>query len=83
LVALTEYTDATVYIDGQTGAVSYKTGIIDALNGTAYGYYQNSLNETGWSVLEIQTTPHSEYQGNTNTMLMYAAGYLEGRLTAR
>jgi len=70
----------TVYIDPETGEVSYKPGVIDRARGTAYGCYNNTLNETGWGVLEIQTA-----QGSVaiNNQLMYAAGYLEGVFTAR
>ena len=70
----------TVYVDSETGEVSYRPGVIDRVRGTAYGYYNNTLNETGWGVLEIQTA-----QGSVaiNKQLMYAAGYLEGVLTAR
>ena len=74
-------TRATVYVDADTGEVTFKSGVYDSVLGTAYGYYQNSLNETGWSVLEIQT--NHQGRANSNTELMYAAGYLEGRLTAR
>jgi len=69
-----------VYVDAESGEVSYKPGVSDSVHGTAYGYYQNSLNETGWSLLEIQT---NQGEADFNTKLMYAAGYLEGRLTAR
>jgi len=70
----------TVYIDAETGEVSYKPGVMDQVHGTAYGYYNNTLNETGWAVLEIRTA-----QGRVaiNNQLMFAAGYLEGVLTAR
>ena len=78
---LTEnYVQGTVYIHPQTGAIAYKPDVMDRVNGTAYGYFNNTLNETGWSVLEIQTT-----QGSMaiNHQLMFAAGYLEGVLTAK
>jgi len=75
-----EYMKGTVYIDSETGELSYKPGVIDRLHGTAYGYYNNSLNETGWAVLEIDTRQGS---AAINKHIMYAAGYLEGLLTAR
>jgi len=80
-VSLTAYFEkGTVYVDAETGEVSYKPGVMDEAHGTAYGYYNNTLNETGWAVLEIQTA-----QGRVaiNNQLMFAAGYLEGVLTAR
>jgi len=83
-VSLTEFTEGTVYIDAQTGAVTYNLGLYDPTNGMACGYYQNSLNWTGWSVLEINTNRvRTDPQGMEGTRLMYAAGYLEGLLTAK
>jgi len=75
-----DYVKGTVYVDAETGEVTYKPDVMDRVNGTAYGYYNNTLNETGWSVLEIQTTQGSVA---TNNQLMFAAGYLEGMLTAK
>ena len=74
------YVKGTVYVDPETGEVTYKPGVMDQVNGTAYGYFNNTLSETGWSVLEIQTK-----QGGAavNNQLMFAAGYLEGVLTAQ
>jgi len=69
-----------VYIDAETGEVTYKRDVMDRVHGTAYGYFNNTLNETGWSVLEIQT---KQGRMDTNGQLMYAAGYLEGVLTAK
>jgi hypothetical protein len=76
---LTEYQECTVYIDPLTSAVSYKFGAMDKLHGTASGYFNNTLNVTGWSLLEVQTTGRQV----KNTDLMFAAGFLEGVLTAR
>ena len=70
----------TVHIDPETGAASYEPNVMDREHGTAYGYYDNSLNETGFSVLEIQTQLGDL---TDDKQLMYAAGYLEGVLTAR
>ena len=68
-----------MYINPETGA-NYEPNVMDREYGTAYGYYNNSLNETGFSVLEIQTRMDDV---TDNKLLMYAAGYLEGVLTAR
>jgi len=70
----------TVYVDEETGEARYKPGVMDRVHGTAYGYYNNTLNETGWSVLEISTG-----RGGMafNNQLMFVAGYLEGLLTAK
>ena len=71
----------TVYIDPETGEATFRPDVMDRENGTAYGYYTNTLNKTGWSVLEIQTARSSGVAANNQ--LMFAAGYLEGVLTAR
>ena len=74
------YLKGTVYIDPETGSASFRRGRMDREHGTAYGYYDNSMNETGLAVLEIQTQSEDVVG---NRQLMYAAGYLEGVLTAR
>jgi len=53
---------------------------MDQEKGTAVGYYNNTMNETEWAVLEIQTRLDDSVD---NKQLMYAAGFLEGVLTAR
>jgi len=57
----------------------FKPDVMDDAKGTAYGFYNNTMNNTGFAVLEIQT----RLGNSTNKQLMYAAGYLEGILTAR
>ena len=69
-----------MYVDPTTREASFRPGVMDRVNGMAYGYYNNTMNETGWAVLEIQTRLD---QSIDNELLMYAAGYLEGVLTAR
>uniref|UniRef100_A0ACB8FNW0 Uncharacterized protein n=1 Tax=Sphaerodactylus townsendi TaxID=933632 RepID=A0ACB8FNW0_9SAUR len=49
-------------------------------NGDAYGYYNNTVQSTGWGILEIKAGYGS--QSISNEDLMYAAGFLEGYLTA-
>ncbi|XP_034508832.1 phospholipase B-like 1, partial [Ailuropoda melanoleuca] len=48
--------------------------------GDAYGFYNDTIQSTGWGVLEIRAgyAPTSR----TNEEIMFAAGYLEGYLTA-
>ena len=70
----------TVYINVTTGAAEFVPDLLDRDNGAAYGYYNNSINETGWAVLEIKTTLDDSVD---NKQKMYAAGFLEGVLTAR
>ena len=58
---------------------------MDKVNGVAYGFYNNTLNETGWGVLEIHSAGGSMAPPGapaTNEQAMYAAGLLEGWLTA-
>lgn len=49
-------------------------------NGDAYGYYNNTVQSTGWGILEIKAGYGR--QSISNEDLMYAAGFLEGYLTA-
>lgn len=48
--------------------------------GHAYGYYNNTVQSTGWGILEIKAGYSS--QAISNEDLMCAAGFLEGYLTA-
>ncbi|XP_066120629.1 phospholipase B-like 1 [Saccopteryx bilineata] len=49
-------------------------------NGDAYGFYNNSVNSTGWGILEIKAGYGS--QSLSNELIMFVAGFLEGYLTA-
>ncbi|XP_066489945.1 phospholipase B-like 1 [Tiliqua scincoides] len=49
-------------------------------SGLAYGFYNNTVQSTGWGILEIKAGYGS--QAISNEYLMYAAGFLEGYLTA-
>lgn len=49
-------------------------------NGDAYGFYNDSMKTTGWGILEIRAGYGS--QSLSNNIIMFAAGYLEGYLTA-
>ncbi|CAF90435.1 unnamed protein product, partial [Tetraodon nigroviridis] len=61
-------------------SVLLKEGVLDK-EGDAYGYFNHTLATTGWSVLEIRagygTTPE------TDELVFFLAGYLEGFLTAQ
>ncbi|XP_074213346.1 phospholipase B-like 1 isoform X2 [Camelus bactrianus] len=48
--------------------------------GDAYGFYNDSMKTTGWGILEIKAGYGS--QSLSNRVIMFAAGYLEGYLTA-
>jgi len=69
-----------VFINPTTGTAQFMAGVIDRENGVAFGYYNDTKNETGFAVLEIQTRLQDSINNN---QLMYAAGYLEGVLTAK
>ena len=69
-----------MYINATTGAAEFAPDVMDRENGVAFGYYNNTINETGWTVLEVKTRLDDSVD---NEQLMYAAGYLEGVLTAR
>lgn len=76
-----ELNAATIYMTGN-GAAKLVKGVIDktSSNVAAYGTYDVELLNTGWNVLDI----HAGYGNETsNERLMYAAGYLEGTLTAK
>lgn len=77
---VSEVTSATVYWDAEQKTVVLKEGVLEK-QGDAYGYLNNSLSATGWSVLEIRAgygkTPE------TDEVTFFLAGYLEGYLTAQ
>jgi hypothetical protein len=58
-----------------------KEGVLDKENGVAYGSFMDNIESTGWSNLDIR----SGYGSNSvdDVTIMYAAGYLEGALTAK
>ncbi|KAM5262755.1 phospholipase B-like 1 [Ctenodactylus gundi] len=70
---------ATVYWTSDAKTVQVKD-ILDE-NGDAYGYYNNSVETTGWGVLDIRAGYGS--QGLSNEDNMFLAGFLEGYLTAQ
>lgn len=71
---------ATAYWDQQHKTVLLKEGVLEK-EGDAYGYLNDSLSSTGWSVLEIRAgygkTPEAD------EVTFFTAGYLEGFLTAQ
>ena len=72
-------TVATVYWDATHKLVLLKEGVLEKQGG-AYGYLNDSLSLTGWSVLELRAG-----YGETNEsdeVTFFLAGFLEGFLTA-
>ena len=79
-----EYLNGTVYYNPLTKNYTIKLNIIDCTNGIACGYFNDSLNMTGWHVLEIKTNNQQNNADNiTDYDRMYAAGYLEGYLSSK
>jgi hypothetical protein len=70
---------ATVYVN-DNGTFSLKEGVLDKGNGIAYGSFVDTINETGWSQLNIRSGYGNDQ--HRDSALMYAAGYLEGAITA-
>lgn len=67
---------ASVYMTN--GKASFLNGQIDK-SAAAYGSYNDTMSTTGWGVLDVR----AGFGKNTsNRDLMYAAGFLEGALTA-
>lgn len=69
---------ATAYWLPDTKAVEIKM-VLDK-KGDAYGFYNDSIQTTGWGVLEIKAGYGSQIL--SNEIIMFLAGYLEGYLTA-
>ncbi|KAL0992957.1 hypothetical protein UPYG_G00101460 [Umbra pygmaea] len=70
---------ATVYWDATLKTVLLKEGVMEK-EGGAYGYFNDSLSQTGWSVLEIRAG-YGETR-ELDEITYFLAGYLEGYLTA-
>ncbi len=74
-----QYVEGTVYIK-ENRTVVLKSGIMDK-QGSAYGYYNYSLMETGWSIFDVKAGFSNQPMDNDD--IFFAAGYLEGAFTAR
>ncbi|XP_063078139.1 phospholipase B-like 1 [Engraulis encrasicolus] len=72
--------EATLYWDATQKTVHVRHGVMDT-SGDAYGYFNDSLSSTGWSVLEIRAGYGRTTQSDAVTYFL--AGYLEGYLTAQ
>ncbi|KAI6191797.1 putative phospholipase B-like 2 [Aphelenchoides bicaudatus] len=59
-------------VDGQPKLLD----MFDCRKQVAVGRWQNSINSTGWSYLEVET-----FVGNDEDLQAYSAGYLEGTLS--
>ncbi|XP_034046900.1 phospholipase B-like 1 [Thalassophryne amazonica] len=73
-------TEATVYWDPLLKNVRLVEGVLEK-EGDAYGYLNNTLASTGWSILEIRAGYGKTREPDEVTFFL--AGYLEGFLTAQ
>jgi hypothetical protein len=76
-VATEEALSGTVYYTSSSNSYTFTSGIVDT-NGAAWGYYYDEINSTGWSRLYV----HSNVLV-ADKVQSYAAGFLEGVLTAK
>lgn len=65
----------SVYVDA--GKYTVKRGVLDSAHAVAWATFEDSLNETGWGVLNIRTSALF-----TDVEQHHAAGIAEGVLTA-
>ena len=76
-----DYVEGTVYMD--QGSAKYVAGSMNK-TGAAYGYFNNTMMQTGWGTLELKAGHvDNSTKSSKNTDYMYAAGYLEGIFTAK
>ncbi|XP_001370772.3 phospholipase B-like 1 [Monodelphis domestica] len=70
---------ATVYWNSSTSSAEVKDSLDP--DGDAYGFYNDTIQTTGWGILEIR----AGYGANslTDEIIMFVAGFLEGYLTAQ
>lgn len=73
-------TAATVYWDSEHKNVLLKEGVLET-EGDAYGFLNDTLLSTGWSVLEIRAGYGQTKE--TDEVTFFLAGFLEGFLTAQ
>ncbi|XP_038623883.1 phospholipase B-like 1 [Tachyglossus aculeatus] len=69
---------ATAYWESATQTVRVKD-VLDG-DGDAYGFYNHTVQTTGWGTLEIRAGYGA--QALKNDVIMFVAGFLEGYLTA-
>ena len=83
LLALKMIVESKYYLNGtvynENGTLIMKPNIMDCNNGVVCGYFNASINETGWHSLEIKTNKNSEL---SQVIKMEAVGILEGYLTS-
>ncbi|GFO31413.1 phospholipase b-like [Plakobranchus ocellatus] len=60
----------------------FKESVLDKEKATAYGTFNDTLLVTGWGILDIVAGTSLQH-GQTNTDIMFAAGFIEGVFTAK
>ncbi|BFZ21350.1 hypothetical protein BsWGS_24390 [Bradybaena similaris] len=70
----------SVYCQGRS--CKYVPGILDWKKAAAVGTFNETLFSTGWGILDV-SAGHADLPGQTDVDIMFAAGFLEGALTAR
>lgn len=60
----------------------FKPDVLDIEKATSFGTFDDSLLTTGWGILDI-SAGNAPLEEHSNDDIMYAAGFLEGALTAR
>lgn len=72
--------NATVFYSPWSGSFSLSVGVLDKEKGVAWATFEDTLNVTGWGVLNVETKFASNSMV-TDPNRMYYAGVLEGCLT--
>jgi hypothetical protein len=72
-------TGVTISMDTTSGALKMVSGMQRSTQDVAWGYHADDLSKDGWIKLFIETTNSEQV---SNDVRVYAAGFLEGLLTA-
>ncbi|CAG5124849.1 unnamed protein product [Candidula unifasciata] len=74
------YQEGSVYCQGRS--CKFVAGVLDWNRATAVGSFNETILSTGWGILDI-SAGQARLPDQTDVGIMFAAGYLEGALTAR
>ncbi|KAL4240707.1 Phospholipase B-like 1 [Mactra antiquata] len=77
VIHCSSYQTASVYCKAEQ--CTYKLNVLDVESATAFGVYHDTIEESGWGILNITAGRGSS--GSDNNDIMFAAGYLEAILT--
>ena len=76
--ATTATQGGTVFFDPGTAVYTFQGGVVDKERGAAWGVWTDSLQQVGWSTLQVVGSSRVQ-----DDVMAYAAGFLEGHFTAR